>query len=130
MGFKMKGSTFYGSPLNSGKGKKTIASEDTDIIKTDKKGKDYSLAMYDNDKGVNRGDTLFVDNNNPKVRQTTAGRNSSDYIRTIIELTNIFSRKVLINLLQITSEIIVAISILLFLLIIFLPIFNILKYFF
>ena len=84
MGYKMKGSTFYGSPLNSGK--KTIASEDTDIIKKEKlkwnnkkERKDYSLAMYDNDKGVNRGDTLFVNQNNPKVRQTTAGRNSSDY---------------------------------------------------
>ena len=79
MAFKMKGSTFYGSPMkNKNKRKKTIAGEDTDIIKTDKKGKDYSLAMYDNASGVNRGDTLFV-NNNPRVRQTTAGRNSSDY---------------------------------------------------
>lgn len=82
MAFKMKGSSLYGSPLTQkkdGKRKKTIVSEDTDIIKTDKKGKNYSLAMYDNDKGVNRGDTLFVNQNNPKVRQTTAGRNSSDY---------------------------------------------------
>tara|TARA_R100000544_G_scaffold8828_2_gene3619 strand:- start:30 stop:338 length:309 start_codon:yes stop_codon:yes gene_type:complete len=61
MGFKMKGCTFHGSPLN--RGKKTI-SEDTDTVKKDAKGKDYSLALHDNDTGVNAGDTLFVNKNN------------------------------------------------------------------
>ena len=88
MGYKMKG-----FPKTDGTaGKKTIVSEDTSIIKKEKlkwnkkksstskkERKNYSLAMYDNDKGVNRGDTLFVNQNNTKVRQTTAGRNSSDY---------------------------------------------------
>jgi len=65
MGYKMKGMSFMQgqSPMrkiNAGGKKKTIAGEDTDIIKTDKKGKDYALSMFDQASGINKGDTLFT----------------------------------------------------------------------
>ena len=65
MGYKMKGMSFLEgqSPMkkmNAGGKKKTIAGEDTDIIKTDRKGKDYALSMFDQASGINKGDTLFT----------------------------------------------------------------------
>ena len=64
MGYKMKGMSFLQgqSPMkkvNAG-GKKTIPGEDTDIIRQDKKGRDYALSMYNNASGIMKGDTLFT----------------------------------------------------------------------
>ena len=63
----MKGMSFLEgqSPMrklkpNSKEKTKTIAGEDTDVIKTDKKGKDYALSMFDQASGINKGDTLFA----------------------------------------------------------------------
>ena len=55
MAFKMKGSTFYGSPIKN-KHKKVVG-ENTSEIKKDKKGKDYALIM-DDSKNFSRGDTI------------------------------------------------------------------------
>ena len=65
MGCKMKGMSFTQgqSPMkkvNAGGKKKVIPGEDTDIIKTNKKGKDYALSMFDQASGINKGDTLFA----------------------------------------------------------------------
>jgi|TARA_R100000482_G_scaffold75215_1_gene29032 hypothetical protein len=53
MAFKMKGSTFYGSPMKN----KTVTGENTSKIKKDKKGKDYALIM-DATKNFAVGDTI------------------------------------------------------------------------
>ena len=46
--------------VNAGGKKKTIAGEDTDIIKTDKKGKDYALSMFNQASGkVKPGSKAF-----------------------------------------------------------------------
>ena len=70
MGYKMKGMSFMQgqSPMrkvNAGGKKKekvkTIAGEDTDdVIRKDKKGKDYVLSAWDNASGIRKGDTLFA----------------------------------------------------------------------
>jgi hypothetical protein len=55
MAFKMKGSTFYGSPIKE-KGK-TVVGENTSEIKKDKKNKDYALILEDS-KNFAAGDTI------------------------------------------------------------------------
>ena len=68
MGYRMKGSTFYGkSPLKAKKKtsstqdkKPGIVGQDTGVVKKDSKGKDYGISQYDIQGGVNKGDTIFI----------------------------------------------------------------------
>jgi hypothetical protein len=53
MAFKMKGSTFYGSPMKN----KTVTGENTSKVKKDKKGENYALIM-DATKNFAKGDTI------------------------------------------------------------------------
>jgi len=84
----MKGMSFLEgqSPMkkmNAGGKKKTIAGEDTDIIKTDKKGKDYALSMFDQASGINKGDTLFTPKYKiPSVYGYVRGGENYDAIET------------------------------------------------
>ena len=88
MGYKMKGMSFLEgqSPMkkmNAGGKKKTIAGEDTDIIKTDRKGKDYALSMFDQASGINKGDTLFTPKYKiPSVYGYVRGGENYDAIET------------------------------------------------
>lgn len=88
MGYKMKGMSFMQgqSPMrkvNAGGKKKTIAGEDTDIIRTNKKGKDYALSMFDQASGINKGDTLFTPKHKiPSVYGYVRGGESYDAIET------------------------------------------------
>jgi hypothetical protein len=61
MAFKMKGIKDFGegTPLYN-KGKKTIAGENTDVLKRDSKGKSYTQAMDATASGVTPSDTIFV----------------------------------------------------------------------
>ena len=69
--------------MNAGGKKKTIAGEDTDIIKTDKKGKDYALSMFDQASGINKGDTLFTPKYKiPSVYGYVRGGENYDAIET------------------------------------------------
>ena len=87
MGYKMKGMSFLQgqSPMkkvNAG-GRKTIAGEDTDIIRKDKKGRDYALSMYNNASGIMKGDTLFAPEYKiPSVYGYVRGGESYDAIET------------------------------------------------
>ena len=87
MGYKMKGMSFLQgqSPMkkvNAG-GKKTIAGEDTDIIRKDKKGRDYALSMYNNASGIMKGDTLFAPEYKiPSVYGYVRGGESYDAVET------------------------------------------------
>jgi len=84
----MKGMSFLEgqSPMkkmNTGGKKKTIAGEDTDIIKTDKKGKDYALSMFDQASGINKGDTLFTPKHKiPSVYGYVRGGENYDAVET------------------------------------------------
>jgi hypothetical protein len=87
MGYKMKGMSFLDgqSPMKKIKAsdKKTIAGEDTDIIKTNKKGKDYALSMFDQESGINKGDTLFAPKNKiPSVYGYVMGGEKYDATET------------------------------------------------
>ena len=74
-GFKMKGFKYPGkSPMKQKA--KNIPGEDTDVIKTDKKGNEFSLAMYDMDSGINKGDTLFV---SPSIPRSDGYVQGGDY---------------------------------------------------
>ena len=49
--------------VNAGGKKKTIAGEDTDdVIRKDKKGKDYVLSAFDQASVIRKGDTLLHQN--------------------------------------------------------------------
>tara|TARA_R100000742_G_C4255462_1_gene73409 strand:+ start:637 stop:969 length:333 start_codon:yes stop_codon:yes gene_type:complete len=85
MAFKMKGIKNFGegTPLYKKGDKKTIAGEDTDIIKTDSKGKDYALSMYDMASGINEGDTLFAPKHKiPSVHGYVMGGENYDATET------------------------------------------------
>mgnify|MGYP003130623620 CR=1 FL=1 len=85
MAFKMKGVTSFGegTPMYKKGDVKEIAGEDTDIIKTDKKGKDYALSMFDQESGINKGDTLFAPKNKiPSVYGYVAGGENYDATET------------------------------------------------
>ena len=63
MGYKMKGIKDFGegTPLFNKKGKKkTIAGENTDVLKRDSKGKSYTQAMDATASGIMPKDTIFV----------------------------------------------------------------------
>jgi len=83
----MKGMSFLQgqSPMkkvNAG-GKKTIPGEDTDIIRQDKKGRDYALSMYNNASGIMKGDTLFAPEYKiPSVYGYVRGGESYDAVET------------------------------------------------
>lgn len=88
MGYKMKGMSFLqgqspAKKINAGGKKKTIAGEDTDIIRTDKKGRSYALSMYNTDSGIMKGDTLFAPKYKiPSVYGYVRGGESYDAIET------------------------------------------------
>ena len=68
MAYKMKGFPYPGkSPAKQKKETKKVVGEGTDVIKTDKSGRDFTLSMYDTESGINQGDTLFVPKHIPKV---------------------------------------------------------------
>ena len=71
MAFKMKGSTFYGSPMKN-KGK-TVVGENTSEIKKDKKDKEYALIM-DASTNFAKGDTIRP-GNAPRVGNYIMGGN-------------------------------------------------------
>ena len=82
----MKGPTFFGkSPMKrvGTSDKKTIAGEDTDVIRKDKKGRDYALSMFDQASGINKGDTLFTPRYKiPSVYGYVRGGESYDAVET------------------------------------------------
>ena len=69
MAFKMKGSTFYGSPIKNKN--KTVVGENTSEIKKDKKGKDYALIL-EKSKNFAAGDTIRP-GNAPRVDKYIMG---------------------------------------------------------
>jgi len=59
MAFKLKsGNTTSFKQMGSSPAKQKITGENTSEIRKDKRGKDYSLALYDTDAGINKGDTI------------------------------------------------------------------------
>jgi len=71
MAFKMKGSSFYGSPMKKNEGK-TVVGENTSELKKDKKGNKYSLIL-DSSENFAKGDTIRPGNSNVKNNYIIGG---------------------------------------------------------
>ena len=71
MAFKMKGSSFYGSPMKTNEGK-TVVGENTSELKKDKKGNKYSLIL-DSSENFAKGDTIRPGNSNVKNNYIIGG---------------------------------------------------------